>query len=207
MSLDLQRTLLNCSALPTDWYRSYGLTESRSNAIIRRQKDRNSFFNPQSETALTTFLLCNLDGWHQLQALTPKPRQSGSKSKWSEKFFRALRNPNPQQPVLIDSEALKETAVFSLPAGFVVDETPEAVNLETPFGKYTTSYEVKDGKLFFTRSLTLPRNRTICNIRLTLDDDPDNNDASRASALIDYVRIWNGNNNGIRWNESFAKSN
>ena len=60
-------------------------------------------------------------------------------------------------PVIIDSEAVKETAVFTLPAGFIVDETPDAVNLETPFGKYATSYEVKDGKLYFTRSLTLNR--------------------------------------------------
>jgi len=60
-------------------------------------------------------------------------------------------------PVLIDSEAVKETAVFSLPIGFVVDELPESVNLETTFGKYTTSYEVKDGKLIFIRSLTMNR--------------------------------------------------
>ncbi len=60
-------------------------------------------------------------------------------------------------PVLIDSEAVKETAVFSLPIGFVVDELPDAVNLETTFGKYTTSYEVKDGKLIFIRSLTMNR--------------------------------------------------
>jgi len=60
-------------------------------------------------------------------------------------------------PVIIDSESVKETAIFTLPTGFIVDETPEAVNLETPFGKYTTTYEVKDGKLFFTRSLTLNR--------------------------------------------------
>jgi hypothetical protein len=31
------------------------------------------------------------------------------------------------------------------------------MNLETPFGKYVTSYDVKDGKLTFTRSLTLNR--------------------------------------------------
>jgi hypothetical protein len=60
-------------------------------------------------------------------------------------------------PVIIDSESVKETAIFTLPTGFIVDETPEAVNLETPFGKYTTTFEVKDGKLFFTRSLTLNR--------------------------------------------------
>lgn len=60
-------------------------------------------------------------------------------------------------PVMMDSQAMKETVVFNLPTGFVVDEMPDAVNLETPFGKYTTSYEVKENKLFFTRSLTTSR--------------------------------------------------
>ena len=58
---------------------------------------------------------------------------------------------------MLDSQAMKETVVFNLPQGFVVDEMPEAVNLETPFGKYTTSYEVKENKLVFTRSLTTTR--------------------------------------------------
>ena len=47
--------------------------------------------------------------------------------------------------------------MFNLPAGFVVDEMPDAVNLEMPFGKYTTSYEVRENKLYFTRSLTTER--------------------------------------------------
>ena len=69
----------------------------------------------------------------------------------------SLTEAKRDHPVIIDSESVKETAVFSLPAGFVVDEMPDAVNLETPFGKYTTTYEVKEGKLIFTRSLTLNR--------------------------------------------------
>lgn len=69
----------------------------------------------------------------------------------------SLTESKRDQPVIIDSEAVKETAIFNLPAGFIVDELPAAVNLETPFGKYTTSYEVKDGKLFFTRSLITNR--------------------------------------------------
>lgn len=60
-------------------------------------------------------------------------------------------------PVMLDSGAMKETIIFNLPAGFVVDEVPDAVNLEMPFGKYTTSYEVKEHKLYFTRSLTTTR--------------------------------------------------
>ncbi|CAN5734120.1 hypothetical protein BH20ACI4_BH20ACI4_07760 [soil metagenome] len=59
-----------------------------------------------------------------------------------------------QHPVMMFSQAMKETVVFNLPAGFVVDEMPDAVNLEMSFGKYTTSYEVKENKLYFTRSLT-----------------------------------------------------
>jgi hypothetical protein len=62
-----------------------------------------------------------------------------------------------QYPVLVDSQAVKETAVFTLPSGFIVDEIPDAVNLETSFGKYTNSYEIKDGKLYFTRSLVMNR--------------------------------------------------
>jgi hypothetical protein len=60
-------------------------------------------------------------------------------------------------PVMLDSQSMKETAVFTLPQGFVVDEMPTPVNLETPFGKYSTSYEVKEGKLLFTRSLIINR--------------------------------------------------
>jgi hypothetical protein len=69
----------------------------------------------------------------------------------------SLTESSRRHPVLIDAEAMKETAIFSLPAGFVVDELPDPLNLETPFGRYTTSYEVKDGKLVFMRSLTLTR--------------------------------------------------
>jgi hypothetical protein len=61
------------------------------------------------------------------------------------------------QPVMLDSNSMKETVTFNLPSGFVVDEMPDAVTLETPFGKYTTKYETKDNKLVFTRSLTTTR--------------------------------------------------
>jgi hypothetical protein len=52
---------------------------------------------------------------------------------------------------------MKETVTFSLPANFVIDEIPDPVNLETPFGKYSTIYKAEDGKLVFNRSLTLNR--------------------------------------------------
>ncbi len=58
---------------------------------------------------------------------------------------------------MLDSNAMRETTTFTLPAGFIIDEMPDAVTLETSFGKYSTKYESKDGKLIFTRSLTTNR--------------------------------------------------
>ncbi len=60
-------------------------------------------------------------------------------------------------PVLLDAESFNETATFTLPSGFFIDEMPDAVSLETPFGKYNTNYEAKDGKLVFTRKLVMNR--------------------------------------------------
>jgi hypothetical protein len=67
----------------------------------------------------------------------------------------SLTDNNRTQPVIIEANAFNETATFKLPAGFVVDETPDALNLEMPFGKYSTSYEVKESSLIFKRSLVL----------------------------------------------------
>jgi hypothetical protein len=58
-------------------------------------------------------------------------------------------------PVIMEANVFTETAVFNLPQGFVVDETPDPVNLDTPFGKYSTSYEIKENSLIFKRSLVL----------------------------------------------------
>lgn len=57
---------------------------------------------------------------------------------------------------------------------------------------------------FRTFQVNLPPNRLICKVKITLDDNPDNITSPRASALIDYLRIWNPANNGIGWNESFT---
>lgn len=60
-------------------------------------------------------------------------------------------------PIVFDSDSFNEIAAFNLPSGFVVDEMPDALELETPFGKYSSKYEVKDGKLIYSRSLSTKR--------------------------------------------------
>ncbi len=58
-------------------------------------------------------------------------------------------------PVALDSEAFDETVRIKLPEGFDVDETPDAVEVNQPFGKYAAKCEVKDGHLIFRRSMAL----------------------------------------------------
>jgi hypothetical protein len=54
---------------------------------------------------------------------------------------------------VLSSQAFSETLHVKLPSGFAVDELPDAVNLDTPFGTYATKYEVKNDELLFTRKL------------------------------------------------------
>ncbi len=60
-------------------------------------------------------------------------------------------------PVILDEDSFNERTVFTLPDGFVVDEMPEPVSIETAFGKYAATYEVKEGKLLFSRSMNTKR--------------------------------------------------
>jgi hypothetical protein len=66
-----------------------------------------------------------------------------------------LTKPTRRYPVVLKSSAYSETIKFSLPSGFEVDELPDEVKMDTPFGSYQTSYAVKDGHLNFSRRLTV----------------------------------------------------
>ena len=66
----------------------------------------------------------------------------------------ALTSTTRKHPVVLRANAYSETVLVKLPAGFTVDEVPDAVKLETPFGSYVTSYEVKNNELIFKRRLS-----------------------------------------------------
>jgi transglutaminase-like putative cysteine protease len=66
----------------------------------------------------------------------------------------ALTSSQRKHPVVLRANAYSETVKVQLPAGFAVDEVPDAVKLETPFGSYMTSYEVVGGELVFKRQLS-----------------------------------------------------
>jgi hypothetical protein len=67
----------------------------------------------------------------------------------------SLTEAKRKYPVVLDSEAYDETVKIKLPEGFDVDEMPDAVDVNQPFGNYAAKCEVKDGLLIFRRSLAL----------------------------------------------------
>jgi hypothetical protein len=67
----------------------------------------------------------------------------------------SLTEAKRKHPVVLDSEAYNETVRIKLPEGFDVDEMPEAVEVNQPFGNYAAKCEAKDGHLIFSRSLAL----------------------------------------------------
>ena len=66
----------------------------------------------------------------------------------------ALTAPIRKHPVVLRANAYSETVRVQLPAGFTVDEVPDPVKIQTPFGSYATSYEVKGNELVFKRQLS-----------------------------------------------------
>ena len=66
----------------------------------------------------------------------------------------ALTATTRKLPVVLHANAYSETVQVKLPAGFTVDEVPDPVKLETAFGTYVTTYEVKNNQLVFKRQLS-----------------------------------------------------
>ena len=66
----------------------------------------------------------------------------------------SLTAANRKHPVVLRANAYSETVNVQLPTGCAVDEMPDAVKIDTPFGSYATSYEVKDNQLVFKRQLS-----------------------------------------------------
>jgi Domain of Unknown Function with PDB structure (DUF3857)/Transglutaminase-like superfamily len=127
-----------------DSWLTYGATSAKSTKITATDLNAEAKFNLDIE-----FSAANYAQLMQNRLLVFKPVIVGRRE--SVRFSEATR----KNPILIDAETFTETVIFTLPQGFTVDEMPDAVKLETAFGKYSTSYEAKDGKLIFTRSYRL----------------------------------------------------
>jgi len=77
--------------LPDEWYADYGMTTERNDTLLAPFPESNSFKHPDSETALTLFMLGNLDGWKQLGHFNEYGPRSRN-GKWNRAFFSSVRN-------------------------------------------------------------------------------------------------------------------
>lgn len=58
-------------------------------------------------------------------------------------------------PVMLDAGYEDEQVAIALPAGYMADDLPKAVDLSTDFGRYRATCEVREGSLHFSRTLRL----------------------------------------------------
>jgi hypothetical protein len=56
---------------------------------------------------------------------------------------------------VIDADAIDETVRIALPPEFKVDELPDRVHADSPFGRYEASWVVEQNTLVFKRKLEL----------------------------------------------------
>jgi hypothetical protein len=61
-----------------------------------------------------------------------------------------------KHPVVVDTDALRETVRIQLPAGFKVDELPDAVRIDSAFGKYEATWAAEGGAILFKRTFEMP---------------------------------------------------
>ncbi|HET6975329.1 MAG TPA: DUF3857 domain-containing protein [Pyrinomonadaceae bacterium] len=66
----------------------------------------------------------------------------------------ALTAATRKHPLVLRANEYSETVRFQLPAGFIVDEVPDAVKIQTSFGSFVTSYQVENNQLIYKRQLS-----------------------------------------------------
>jgi Transglutaminase-like superfamily len=66
-----------------------------------------------------------------------------------------LTEKSRKYPVVMDADALEETIRISLPEGYKIDEVPETIHIESPFGNYDAEWEGRSGTLVFSRKIEL----------------------------------------------------
>ena len=59
-------------------------------------------------------------------------------------------------PIVVDTDSLRETVRIQLPAGFKVDELPDAVRIDSAFGKYQATWAAEGGAIVFSHTFEMP---------------------------------------------------
>ncbi len=87
-SFEKVKELLKLPRSGKDWHRWYGITERRKDSLLEGFSHPGSFFNPNSESTLSLFILGNIDRW--TQPTNPFGPARDKRSKWKSSFFLDL---------------------------------------------------------------------------------------------------------------------
>jgi hypothetical protein len=66
----------------------------------------------------------------------------------------SFTEPSRKYPIVMHPRQATDIVKVTLPEGFKVDELPDPVKAGTSFGKYTSSFEVANGRLVYTRTIS-----------------------------------------------------
>jgi transglutaminase-like putative cysteine protease len=69
--------------------------------------------------------------------------------------YPAVAEPTRKLPLLVDAQSVRETVRWTLPDGFAVDELPDPVRLESPYGTYSAKCTVNGTELVYVRRLVV----------------------------------------------------
>jgi hypothetical protein len=64
-------------------------------------------------------------------------------------------NKERKLPVRLKSHLRQDSVVIQLPAGFAIDELPDPIEIESPYGVYHASWKTRDGSVTFEQSLEI----------------------------------------------------
>lgn len=77
-------------------------------------------------------------------------------------FSAAMLQTERKLDFLCPSGGDEQLLELALPSGMKITNLPTAADIESPYGRFSASYEVKDGKLVMVHKLDLKQPRTIC---------------------------------------------
>jgi hypothetical protein len=86
----------------------------------------------------------------------PQPRMLIFKAGLLEADEWRLVAKTRKYPVVVDTDALSDTVRIQLPAEFKVDELPDAIKIDSRYGKYQATWAFEGGAILFTQTIEIP---------------------------------------------------
>ena len=86
---------------------------------------------------------------------SPQPKMMIFRAALLRHFELRLTEKTRKFPIVIDADAIDETVRIALPPELKVDEIPDRVHADSPFGRYEASWVMEQNTLVFKRKLEL----------------------------------------------------